>query len=203
MTFGEYFYSSEGESWISPDGYSDPSNTWNDEPNAYDGNTSTATLTSIDVKTWSGFLYLTFSTPIKSKKLRIYVLAHVFDLFDIDAKVNGRYTLIYHGKLENRTWIEKVFNEGLIDEIRIRVYRPLSSAMSIKQIFEIQVLEVAEPDNGNNGEPSKGCLMMALFGTTLLARCFPYLRLFRDRVLPQIITDSYYAFSTWILGVVG
>ncbi len=50
---------------------------------------------------------------------------------------------------------------------------------------------------------SRNCLIIALFGTTFLSRYFPLIRLFRDRVLPQIITDSYYAFSTWILAVVG
>lgn len=48
----------------------------------------------------------------------------------------------------------------------------------------------------------RNCLIIALFGATFLSRYFPFVRLFRDRVLPQIVTDAYYAFSTWILTVV-
>lgn len=48
----------------------------------------------------------------------------------------------------------------------------------------------------------RNCLILALFGTTFLSRYFPLIRLFRDRVLPQIIIDGYYSFSTWILTVI-
>jgi len=49
--------------------------------------------------------------------------------------------------------------------------------------------------------PSEDCLLMAIFGATFLARSFPYLRLFRDLVLPQILTSAYYQFSAWILSI--
>lgn len=49
--------------------------------------------------------------------------------------------------------------------------------------------------------PVDHCLIMFLFGSTFLARAFPYLRMFRDVVLPQIITEGYYRFSAWILSI--
>lgn len=198
MSYGEQFYSDEP--WISPDGHADPNNAWTDEPNAHDGNISTSALTSLDINAWSGFLGLTFSRAIISNKLRIYVLCHALDLIDIIAKINGSWVNVYQGTIPNKTWIQKAFSEGSVSEIKVRFYRPSSSAMSSKQIFDVDLGEVSPPPN--NHIPPKGCLMMALFSTTFLAQFFPYLRLFRDRVLPQIITDGYYAFSTWILAVV-
>lgn len=202
MTFGEYFYSGE-QTWIRPDGHSDPSNLWTDEADAYDGDTSTCAVTSLDIDKWGSFIGLTFSKAIISNKLRIHVLCHSLDLIDIIAKINGSLVHVYQGTIQNRTWVEKTFSKGLVSEIQVRFYRPSSSAMSLKEIFEVDLWQVTEPEPEPEPQLSKNCLMMALFGTTLLARCFPYLRLFRDRVLPQIITDSYYTFSTWILAVVG
>ena len=40
--------------------------------------------------------------------------------------------------------------------------------------------------------PPSACMIVFLFGSTILAKVFPILRAFRDVVLPNIITDLYY-----------
>jgi hypothetical protein len=73
------------------------------------------------------------------------------------------------------------------------------------QYYTLQVTCDAEEkgngdgEDGGNGSIPPSCLIMALFGATSLSKFFPYLRLFRDIYLPNIITSYYYSISSWIL----
>jgi len=82
---------------------------------------------------------------------------------------------------------------GIIVCVSVTVFYPTDAP-----IPDPYRLQRPPPDEG---APSP-CLIMAIFGATSLVRFFPYLRIFRDALLPQIITNGYYAFSTWILRLV-
>lgn len=46
------------------------------------------------------------------------------------------------------------------------------------------------------------CVIAFLFGATVLAKLFPYLRIFRNVYLPNSITSFYYHISQLILGMI-
>lgn len=106
---------------------------------------------------------------------------------------------------EGRNYIELIlgsaFKYALIPQTvtyEVRVYVDITAFVS-EEDEEKNGFDVVYPDE--NG--ARGCLMMAMVGGTFLApHLFPYLRLFRDLVLPRFITEGYYQFSTWILRLV-
>lgn len=55
----------------------------------------------------------------------------------------------------------------------------------------------AEPSARSGLPPA--CLIAFLFGTSALSRMLPYLRMFRDRVLPSPVTVAYYVLSGFAL----
>lgn len=78
--------------------------------------------------------------------------------------------------------------------------------VTVKPHFSM--IDEEEPPTPPDGEPPTpptpptACLLMAIFGSSFIAYSFPYLRLFRDLVLPHFITNGYYQLSTWILRMV-
>lgn len=176
MTFGEYFYSSSG---VEITKFSPP------------GSAKLGASLSIPIQISNGGDKDIFDANI--------------DLFD--AETDQR---LFHSHKSIFLIGQKAdFNASLTmpdKDLSLRLelsLKPLPTSVFTIVDTKTAVISLIGEEPEPEPEPSKGCLMMALFGTTILARCFPYLRLFRDRVLPQIITDSYYAFSTWILAVVG
>lgn len=136
--------------WVSPTGFSDPDNSWTNETNAYDKDISTYTDTSLDIGTWSGFLYFTLPSTIQSDKLRFNTFCHALDLIDVDAKVDGVWIDVYQGGIINNYWSEKGFTKGSVDEVRIRFYRDQSSAISLKRINEVAVREIVIIPSGRD-----------------------------------------------------
>lgn len=101
--------------------------------------------------------------------------------------------------------------------VRVRLYNSMS--IFKKQCFDFRlfleaVIFVPEAEPPDAGEPyvdpywsegdenglGKGCLAMAMLGTTFVATTFfPYIRMFRDAILPTLLTRWYYSVSTSIL----
>lgn len=125
------------------------------------------------------------------------------DLFDAEADQR-----LFHGHKSNFLIGQKAdFNASLTmpeKDLSLRLELSIKpSPVSIFTVVDTKTAVISLSEEPPEEPPSgKNCLILALFGATFLSRYFPFVRLFRDRVLPQIVTDCYYAFSTWILTVV-
>lgn len=134
--------------WNDPDGFT--AGDWSNEAQAYDNNVATNASKYRLPTGWSEFLILTYSSPIKSNKLRFYVDAHSsFNLIDIDAKIGGVWTNIYEGAFDPLTWIEKLFSEGQVDAIRIRFYHTWRANYQMR-VWEVDLWSV--PSTGGELE---------------------------------------------------
>lgn len=201
MTYGREFYATEDENWISPNGHFDFADAYIDEVNAYDADPQTFAEVSVAYNLWSSFVVFKFSFPVKSNKVKVY-MRKIFPegLIDLQVRVGGEWVKVYRGTIAENTEVIHGFDESMIDRVRMRFFGNLVPFDAIR-IGEVAILEVPEVEP--EPEPkAKYCMILALFGGSVLSRYFPYIRLFRDRVLPQVITDFYYAFSTWILAVI-
>lgn len=85
------------------------------------------------------------------------------------------------------------------------IYNPFTDRYNLNQprVILIYLQPYEEPEPSPDGEPPTPspslCMIAFLFGATCLSRAFPYLRMFRDRVLPKTVTKLYYALSRVML----
>jgi len=108
--------------WISPTGYNDSDNKWEDETNAYDDNfvSYARCLHNINEQLWSPWLILTHGT-MTSDKIRFYARGGGYiDNVDIDVFKDGVWTDVYQGTFNDKVWIEKNFTQGTVTQARIR-----------------------------------------------------------------------------------
>jgi len=112
-----------GGEWVSPTGFSDPGSTWSTEPNAYDGNLSTNTSTSVPANDWSTYLELNIASAL-CDGIRFYIDYPVdnITLIDIDVYRGGAWVDVYQGAWTEDQWEEKTFTAGVVTKARIRFY---------------------------------------------------------------------------------
>jgi hypothetical protein len=122
--------------WVTPTSHYDSNNHWDNEINAYDDGTDTYTQSYHIINdpdgVWSFFIYLNHSVLI-CDKVRFYARgptadpAYV-DQVDLDVYRGGVWVDIYQGTFTDKTWMEKSFVQGSVNQSRIR-FR-ISSAIS-------------------------------------------------------------------------
>lgn len=111
--------------WVLPTGYEDSGNQWNQETNAYDGNTSTYAQNTYGGAGWGQFIVLTLTSPIISNRLRInadYLDAHIQEV-DVDVLKDGAWVDVFQGGSEstwNCQWVELTFPKGSVTKARFR-----------------------------------------------------------------------------------
>ncbi|RLF34307.1 MAG: hypothetical protein DRM98_00895, partial [Thermoplasmata archaeon] len=98
--------------WISPTGYNDPENTWDNEEKAYDDNTGTKAVFTLTGSgwnewVWTDFLELTHS-PIECSKIRFYAWYDQLHCNQIEIYVyyDDSWHPIYSGSFNNKQWVE-------------------------------------------------------------------------------------------------
>ncbi len=143
--------------WVSPTGHNDPDNGWNNEGNAYDGDTGTrATTPSLTVGTWSTFLELTH-TAINCSKIRFFLsfLTYLLSEVDIDVYYGGAWHDVYQGGYTKDEWIEKDIPAGeqLVTKARFRVKRAYSDGIGELNEFDFGEVSYVNTENCGIGGP--------------------------------------------------
>lgn len=113
--------------WVSPTGFSDPDNDWEDEPFAYDDDILTYAWEGIGgglAGAWGSFLHLTIA-EITSNKLRYMAGSSLGQISQVDVDVfkDGVWVHVYEGAI-GIGWQEKTFTQGQVTEARIRFWCP-------------------------------------------------------------------------------
>jgi len=115
-------FDSDG-AWLTPTGHTDPDSGWNNEANAYDGNTATyAESDTVTMNDWTDFIYLTFPAGTKADSARYYADAGgSAEEIDIDAYVDSSWVDVYSGSFDDLAWETKEFSEGVTTQVRVRL----------------------------------------------------------------------------------
>jgi len=111
--------------WIVPDGHNDIEDAWDNEPLAYDKDTTTKAGCTITDSYWNDWVWtpwleLTLSTPITCDKIRFYAWYSLLHCNEIEYYIYG-YNSTHHrsGYFDNHEWV--------IDDIpggpRINIYK--------------------------------------------------------------------------------
>jgi len=110
--------------WVSPTGHNDPSNDWDDEAKAYNGNTGNwAQSSDVPLNEWTGFLELTHAA-LDCNKVQVYVgsgdwVANI----DLDVYYDSDWHHVYQGISTDYGWMEKPLGGTYsVTALRIRLY---------------------------------------------------------------------------------
>lgn len=136
--------------WVSPSGFDDPDNVWEDELLATDRNLTTYTRSyhNINDPIWSKFVYYNYNGTI-ANKIRFYAReGSEVDNLDIDVYKDGEWEDVYEGGFIDRNWIEKDFNEGNISQVRIRFRARYANRGFYWQLYDIMLLKSSEGTDG-------------------------------------------------------
>lgn len=116
--------------WVSPTGYDDPSDEWDDEELAYDGNTATNAEGSVDPHAWGGFLELTHAA-FNCDKVRYYADYDDSDINEIDVDVyyDGDWHDVYEGEFADKEYEERAIPAGTksVTAARVRFFNDSGS----------------------------------------------------------------------------
>jgi len=130
--------------WVTPTSHYDSNSQWDDEVNAYDDDTNTYTRSYHDINdpdgVWSFFIYLNHSVLI-CDKVRFYARGPTVDpafvdQVDLDIYRGGVWVDIYQGTFTDKTWMEKSFVQGSVNQSRIRFRINLGSSALYYQLYE-------------------------------------------------------------------
>jgi hypothetical protein len=109
--------------WISPTGFNDPDDAWQNEPKAYDNDTDTSSTPNASVPplTWGYFLELTHGS-ISCTKIAFWS-TNVYPDIDIDVYHDGAWHDLYEGGFTAGEWVEKTLaEEKQVTKVRFRFY---------------------------------------------------------------------------------
>jgi hypothetical protein len=111
--------------WISPDGFNDPENAWDDEYFSLDRNLYTKAGCTIEEQgeQMTPYLELTLSSPINSDKIRFYAWYHWRHCYLIDVGVyyDGDWHNVYFDKFPSYQWVDVPFDEEhLVEKAIVR-----------------------------------------------------------------------------------
>ena len=137
-------YRSRGEipslDWSSPSGFNDPSGNWQNESNAYDGDTGTyAYQSSVTRDSWSDFIELTY-TECELAKIRYYISAPSAASADIDVDYyrSSSWHDLYSGSASLNAWAELTLSAP-VDSTALRI-RIKPDSNSDVRLHEAQIL---------------------------------------------------------------
>ncbi|HUT00064.1 MAG TPA: hypothetical protein VMY59_07095 [Candidatus Thermoplasmatota archaeon] len=120
----EFDYIVDPTGWVSPTGFSDPSNQWAAETKVYDDNTGTYSEHT-GAAGWRGFLELTLSSAIYCDRVRVFsdFGYGVVDLVDIDIYNSTSWIDKYNGTINDAAWTELPFSaETNVTKARFRYH---------------------------------------------------------------------------------
>jgi|GEM_PF-1926139 len=125
-TFYTLFWSDPPESgWILPTGYIDAGNQWNQETQAFDGNSGSYAQNTFGGVGWGEFIEFTLDAATTSNRLRLkidYDDARINEV-DIDVFTGGAWVDVFQGGDEatwNSTFVEVPFNKAEVEKARFR-----------------------------------------------------------------------------------
>ena len=130
--------------WISPTGHS--STYWQNPTNVYDEDTNTYGYQTVNINSWSEFLYLTHSA-ITSNKVRFNAKYDYYkqNQIDLDVYRDGAWVNVYQGSYSHHVWVEKTFDEGTVTQARARFFNPSTVEFSDIRFYEFDFWEVPKP----------------------------------------------------------
>jgi hypothetical protein len=114
--------------WVTPTSHYDPNAHWTNEDEAYDDDLDTYTDSYHAINdpdgVWSFFIYLNHSALI-CDKVRFYARGPTgdptqVDQVDVDVCRGGVWVNLYEGTFTDKTWVEKGFTQGSVNQSRIR-----------------------------------------------------------------------------------
>jgi hypothetical protein len=114
--------------WVTPTSHYDPNAHWTNEDRAYDDDLDTYTDSYHAINdpdgVWSFFIYLNHSALI-CDKVRFYARGPTgdptqVDQVDVDVCRGGVWVNVYEGTFTDKTWVEKGFTQGSVNQSRIR-----------------------------------------------------------------------------------
>jgi len=114
--------------WVTPTSHYDPNSHWTNEDRAYDNDLDTYTDSYHAINdpdgVWSFFIYLNHSALI-CDKVRFYARGPTgdpaqVDQVDVDVCRGGVWVNVYEGTFTDKTWVEKGFTQGSVNQSRIR-----------------------------------------------------------------------------------
>ncbi len=127
--------------WVPPTSHNDPENLWNNESNAYDGNTSTYAADVSYRWGWGPYIYLNLSTPINCSRFRVWADYDpgIIRQVQIDVYKDGAWENVVNGAINNCSWDERTFAVGSVTQARMR-YRYRQAGWSF-WLYEFEFYE--------------------------------------------------------------
>jgi len=129
--------------WISPTNHVDYG-AWNNEANAYNGNTGDAANESVPKNSWGGFLALTHA-EINCDKVQFYAKYEAANInkIDLDVYWDGAWHDIYEGSYASEEWVEKPLGDTYaVTQARVKFYNDNDFASWICYLYEFEFNEV-------------------------------------------------------------
>lgn len=133
------------DDWVSPTGYEDPDNAWNNEANAYDEDTGSRADTNLGFSTWSKWLYLNID-EISCDKVRFWVECYggfpptsKDPYIDLDVIRDGETVDVFEGVVSRLQWVEKSFDSGMVTSMHMRF---MGSTFDFIYVYEADFWEV-------------------------------------------------------------
>ena len=130
--------------WVTPTSHYDPNTQWTDENKAYDDDIDTETESYHAINdpdgVWSFFIYLNHSVLI-CDKVRFYARGPTgdpaqVDQVDVDVCRGGVWVDVYQGTFTDKTWVEKSFVQGSVNQSRIRFRINAANGGLYYQLYE-------------------------------------------------------------------
>ena len=135
------------ESWVSPNNYLDPNSGWNDESNAYDGDTGTyAYSNALDRNADAELIYYNLTSTISSK-LAYWVSNNVSKVtISITSDGNNWVQVHYTTSPTLNNWVNVTYTQTTVIALRI-LLRNTNTPNGVVRINELRVLNVDAIDN--------------------------------------------------------
>jgi type II secretory pathway pseudopilin PulG len=137
-----------GSGWVTPTGYTDTSNTWDNETFAYDDtvDTYTSSYHNMNSPQWSQYLYFDHA-PMYVNKIRFYARGGTeVSTIDIGILKDGQWVDLYQGPFADQQWVEISFPESLISQARVRFYATTLGSGFFWQLNEFNFYKTTEPN---------------------------------------------------------
>lgn len=136
--------------WVLPTGYTDPASAWVDEDDAFDDtiNSFASQWHAIGDPVWGDYIYFTHE-PMASDKLRFWARGgSEVGLADVDVYRDGAWVDVYDGAVNNLAWTEVVYDQGIINQARIRFSAAYTNRGFNWELYEFQFYKYTATSEG-------------------------------------------------------
>jgi hypothetical protein len=133
--------------WLSPDGFSDPDDAWDDENFSIDRNlyTKAGCKESGYGWRWTSFIEFTLTSLINSNKIRFYAWYNILhcNMIDVDIYYNDFWYGLHFGSYPKNQWVEYTFSEQSVEKARVRFHvNPYLLSPVTAKLHEFQFYQV-------------------------------------------------------------